>query len=78
MKLHLIAVAAALVGVGSMGMAAPAQAQASGPVTQCVPVKMDRVTTHQRCTVTFTNADGSTSTSVYWIDQNGQWYLPAD
>lgn len=45
--------------------------------TNCVPVKMGPYY-HQRCEVTYFDENGQPYVRVYWIDQNGQWYLPAD
>jgi len=33
---------------------------------------------HQRCEIHDIDENGNPYTWVYWIDQNGQWYLPAD
>jgi len=79
MKLHLAAMACMVLLAGSVATATPANAGLPGTsTTECVPFKVARHTIHQRCTVTHTAADGSVWVSVYYIDQNGVWYLPAD
>jgi len=78
MKLQLAAMAALMLALGS-GIPATGHAAGSpGSTTDCVPVRLGPNLVHQRCTVTRTLADGTVFTSVYWIDENGQWYLPAD
>jgi len=80
MKLQLATMTALMFAVGAFSI--PSQAAASGggggpENTNCVPVKMGPHY-HQRCEVTYFNEDGTSYIQVYWIDQNGQWYLPAD
>lgn len=78
MKLQLASMAALMLAVGSVVPASSHAAGSPGSTTDCVPVRLGPNLVHQRCTVTRTLADGTVFTSVYWIDQNGQWYLPAD
>lgn len=79
MKLQLASMAALMLMVGATASAESTAAGLPGTVeTQCVPVKVDRHSIHQRCTVTHTLPDGSAYTSVYWIDQNGIPYIPAN
>ncbi|MEX7644103.1 hypothetical protein [Stenotrophomonas maltophilia] len=77
MKLHLASMAALMFAVGALST--PSQATAGGGPenTNCVRVKMGPYY-HQRCEVTYFDEDGTPYIQVYWIDQNGQWYLPAD
>lgn len=80
MKLHLASMAALMFAVGALST--PSQATAGGggggpENTNCVRVKMGPYY-HQRCEVTYFDEDGTPYIRVYWIDQNGQWYLPAD
>ncbi|HIE5095185.1 hypothetical protein [uncultured Stenotrophomonas sp.] len=80
MKLHLAAMAALTLALGALSVAPDATAgnDGGGPEnTRCVRVKMGPYY-HQRCEVTYFDENGEPYVRVYWIDQNGQWYLPAD
>ncbi|SMR69545.1 hypothetical protein SAMN05518671_3457 [Stenotrophomonas lactitubi] len=76
MKLQLASMAALMLIVGSMATMGDAHADPSGGDI-CVPVKMGPHY-HQRCETHGVDENGNPYTWVYWIDQNGQWYLPAD
>ena len=78
MKLQLAAMAALVVATATLAPVADARPGGGGPEnTNCVPVKMGPYY-HQRCEVTYFDENGQPYVRVYWIDQNGQWYLPAD
>lgn len=78
MKLHLATTAALVMALGGIGAAVTADAAGPGTsTTDCIRLSNGPYA-HQRCTVTHIEDDGSVWTSVYYIDHNGQWYLPAD
>jgi len=79
MKLQLASLAALMLAAAALSPAGVSAAGLPGTsTTQCVPVRIDNRTVHQHCTVTHTWPDGSITTSEYWIDQNGTWYIPAN
>ena len=58
--------------------AAFSPAASANPDTQtvCVPFSLYHGMNHQECTVYFYGSDGSVLfTNVYYIDENGMWYL---
>ncbi len=76
MKLQLAAMAALMLALGS---GIPATGHAAGPrIDDRLRARrlgpQPRASAHRHPH----SADGTVFTSVYWIDENGQWYLPAD
>lgn len=70
-----LAMAAAL--AGSIAISGDAEADPGGnSVTTCEPFQPYPGVTHQRCTTYFYDGNGVLlGTSVYYIDENGMWYI---
>ena len=62
--------------LSAVAMAPTAKANPSS-YTECVPFNPYHGVTHQECTTYFYGSDGTLLfTNVYYIDENGMWYLP--